>query len=372
MKPSDTKKRALDLSTGVAAAYPSKLLCEIGWDVVKVEPEQGDPLRAVTSRWGADNGSAFAFVNMGKRFIRADNAMLIALAEHSDVVIGNFSAQGLAEAGLTRDLIHALRPSSVICSVSPFGLTGPKSNWVATDMIMQAASGMMFITGEYDQPPMQLPPYAAEMTGGLSAASAILAARRLYKQSGELQVLDISIVEAMTSLVHSQVSRYLKTGEVARREQKVKQALRMAPAADGFVYCAPGPVATVNMQGIAELLKEPRLAEDRFQTSEGRMRNWDEYLDLMIPIFATRTARHWFDAAESLHLTFALVQTVEELFQCPQLAFRKFWRRLERPDGKQVSIPGSPIRIDKISVNPRPASFNPGQHTEEIALEWLS
>ncbi len=184
-------------------------------------------------------------------------------------------------------------------------------------------------------------------------------------------MLDLAIVEAMAALTHGQVSRYFRSGEVARREQKIKQALRMAPSADGFVYCAPGAVRNVAMDGIARLLQEPRLAEGRFQTAEGRMQNWDEYLQLMLPPFATKSSREWFDRAEELHLTFALVQTVDELFQCPQLGSRNFFQSVSAPNHAAALLPGRPFIMNGIDPAERSAPQVPGQHNEEVLREWL-
>src|SRR5690606_3698413 len=121
------------------------------------------------------------------------------------------------------------------------------------------------------QAPQQLPPYAAAITGGIAGATAALAAARSARADGVVRRVDVSTVEAMASHTYSQTSAYVYRGEVHRREQREKQALRMVPASDGYVYCAPGAVANVDMRGVAELIGEPRLAEERFQTAEGRM-----------------------------------------------------------------------------------------------------
>ncbi|HJN49249.1 MAG: CoA transferase [Pseudomonadales bacterium] len=367
------RKRALDLATGVGAAYPTKLLSDVGWDVVKVEPEQGDPLRKLSSRWGGGEGGAFAYVNHGKRGVRVDADTVSALAQQADVVVGDFSHQGRFESGLNALPLDELSPREVVCSVSAFGLSGPRSHWASCDLIMQAASGMMFITGEADQAPMQLPPYAAAMTGGVAAAAVIMAAVRAHRidPEKETRMLDLAIVEAMVALTHGQVSRYFLKGEVARREQRVKQALRMAPSADGFIYCAPGAVANLAMDGIALLLDEPRLAEERFRSAEGRMQNWDEYLRLLLPPFAKKSSREWFAKAEELHLTFALVQTVDELFKCPQLKDRGFFQPVTAPNTRAALLPGRPFIMDGIDANFGNAPHQPGEHNEEVLREWL-
>ncbi|MEX2032555.1 MAG: CoA transferase, partial [Dehalococcoidia bacterium] len=297
---------------------------------------------------------------------------LDALASAADIVIGDFSPGGCAVSGIAAEMFHGLSPRLAVVSVSPFGLTGPKAGLAASDMVVQAASGMMFLTGEYDQAPQQLPPYAAAITGGVAAASAALAAARSARADGVTRRVDVSMVEAMASHIYSQTSAYVYRGEVPRREQRLKQALRMVPASDGFVYCAPGAVANVDMRGVAQLIDEPRLAEERFQTAEGRMQNYQEYLDLFVPPFAQKTAQEWFVEAERLHLTFALVQTIDDLFSCPQLASHSMLRDVPGPDGQPVAMPGRPFRLEGGPPEAsRPWPATPGEHTDEVLRDWL-
>ena len=365
------RRRALDVSCGVGAAYAAKLLAELDWDVVKYEPAAGDPLRARVSRWGGGAGGAFAFVNQGKRGVSGDH--LVALAAAADVVIGDFSPPGLADAGLDPKTADALAPAQAVVSVSAFGLTPPRASWAASDFTVQAASGLLYLTGEWDQPPQQMVPDQAALLGGVTGASAATLAAGLGRRTGTRQYADISMTETLTSFAYSAVSQYVHRGEVAAREQRIKAGLRMVPAADRFVYCAPGAVAAMRMDGIAELLAEPRLAEDRFQTAEGRMQNWDEFVALFAPPFRTRTAQEWFERAEAMHMTFALVQTTDDLLTCPQLTARDLLRPVPGPGGTELHLPGRPFRIDGTSsLDLRPAPPQPGSDTADVLGDWLS
>lgn len=366
------RPRALDIGTGVGAGYAARLLAETGWDVVKAEPPAGDPLRAAESRWGGGAGGAFIFANAGKRSVSVDAVTLHQLAAAADVVIGDFAPSGLDAMGLPGGAYESLTPRQAIVSVSAFGLAGPKAGWASTDLIVQAASGLMFLTGEFDQPPMQLPPYQGAIMGGIAAASATLLAVRTARTSGHLQRADVSLVEALAVHTASQVSEYVYDGAVARREARIKAGLRMVPASDRFVYCAPGAVATMRMDGVAQLLDEPRLAEERFQTAEGRMQHFDEFVALFVPPFRRKTAQEWFEEAEALHLTFALVQTVDDLFACPQLEARGLMREVEAPDGRTIVMPGRPFQsIGGPEPAGLPAPAHAGMHTAEVLAEWL-
>ena len=282
------RRRALDVSCGVGAAYAAKLLAELDWDVVKYEPAAGDPLRARVSRWGGGAGGAFAFVNQGKRGVSGDH--LVALAAAADVVIGDFSPPGLADAGLDPKTADALAPCGagrrVGLRVRPdpaqgvlggqrlhrpgrqraalhdrrVGPAAPADGARPGRPARRGDRGQRRHPGRRPRPPHRHPPVR----------------RHLHDRDPDL-----------VRLQRRQPIRAPRRGR-QRREQRIKgnPSLRMVPAADRFVYCAPGAVAAMRMDGIAELLAEPpRLAEDRFQTAEGRMQNWDEFVALFAPPF---------------------------------------------------------------------------------------
>jgi crotonobetainyl-CoA:carnitine CoA-transferase CaiB-like acyl-CoA transferase len=374
------RPRCLDLGVGFAPAYATKLIADVGWDVVKVEPAGGDPLRREPSPWGGQSrglgrsqGGAFAWANQGKRSVSANGDLLRRLVAAADLVVADFSAAARVVSGLPDDAFEAITPRLAVVSITPFGLHGPRAGWAASEIVVQAASGMMFLTGEWDQPPMQLPPHSAQTLGAVAAAGAALAAVRVARRDGGVRRADVSMVEAMTGQTYVAFSRYVHRGEVMRREQRVQQIIRMAPAADTYVYCAPGAARTANMKGIAVLLDQPLLAEERFQTPEGRMDNWEEFVRLFVPPFATKPAKQWFEEAEALDLTFALVQTVDELFSCPQLTARRFFRPQPGPDGHDVLLPGPPFRVEggpAVSTLAAPATV--GMHTDEVLAEWLA
>ncbi|MCB9484140.1 MAG: CoA transferase [Dehalococcoidia bacterium] len=367
-----TRRRLLELSSSIAAAYAARLLADAGWDVVKVEPVGGDPARHQPSRWGGAEGAAHVALNAGKHSIHATPEEIARLAAQADVVVGDFRASSLGALGLNVASFQELRPRGAVVSVTPFGLTGPKADWAATELTVQAASGLMFLTGEADQPPQQLAPYQAELTGGVMAAAAALAALRVVERD-EPSRIDISLQEVMATHTFQATGPYAYYGEVARREQRIKAGLRMVPTSDGYVYCAPGAVNSMRMDGIAQLLDEPRLAEERFQTAEGRMQHWDEFLELFVPPFRDKTAQEWFERAEAMHMTFALVQAVEDLFACPQLESREFLREVATEGGATYRLPLLPYLTNSAEARREPAHVHAtGADTANVLNDWLT
>ena len=308
----------VEVSGSVAVAQASRQFAALGWKVIRV----GSPVKR-DYRWGQGKGAANAYLDYGK--IETDKT-LTELVEQADIVIGD-------------ERVAAVQGPGVVLVISGWGMGDPRS-W--DDLELQATSGFMSVTGEYDQPPQQLPPYAAEMTGGLAAAATAMAAYMECNRVGHSIRIDFALADVLTTFVQSETGRYASTGEVAGRESRVKYALRMVPTADGFLYCAPGAVMNVAMDGVAKLTGEDRLADERFSTAEGRMDNWDEYVGLMVGAFASHSAAFWFAEAEKLHLTFALVQFVDDLLSCPQLHDRGLLI-----DSKGTRFPLSGFRIEK-------------------------
>lgn len=128
----------------------------------------------------------------------------------------------------------------------------------------------------------------------------------------------------------------------------------------------------MRMDGIAVLLDEPRLAEPRFQTAESRMAHYHEFVGLFVPPFQRKTAQEWFEAAERMHMTFALVQTLDDLFACPQLASRQLLREVSGPRGELLRLPGRPYRLEG-GPEPvvRPAPAKPGVDNDDVLADWL-
>ena len=321
--------KVLEFGAGIAVAYAGYLLRDMGWDIDRIILDDEDPLISIPSRWGDRNNGLELFLNRDKSVSFDTTNGLQERVADVDIVIGDFSRRALTEWGIQADFFEVITPRVGVISVTSFGLSHHLSEISHSELILQAASGLLYLTGEAQQAPQQLPPYSAEMCGGLTASTAAMALARAYRLDGELRRLDLSIVEAMSMHTFTQSAAFVWRGEVTRREASVKEGLRVVPTSDGYVYCAPGATASMDMKGIAKLIDEPRLTEERFQTAEGRKDNYDEFLALFIPPFREKTAEEWFTAADELHLTFSLVRTVDELFSCEQLETRDIWTEFD-------------------------------------------
>jgi CoA:oxalate CoA-transferase len=307
--------KALDLSHGVAGGYCGAMLRLIGVEVVRADvvgapPLDGDP-------------DALAYVNAGKPTLNAPIApdTLPEALSGCDLLIEDWGAGALERLGLDDDALRAHAPGLVVARLSPFGQEGPWSGWAGSDLVSLAAGGMLFLTGGWDRPPVQLAPHQPALTHGLLAAVAVAAA--LF--GGEAVTLDLSSQEAVLTLSTPAPTEYLYGGTIPAREGTVAAMARIEPAADTWVYAGPGAAATADYPRFGAFLGIPEFAEERFSTPEGRMENWAEHQQLIGPKLRERTAQEWVDAAAEARLTFGLVQSTTDLLACPVLAERGFF-----------------------------------------------
>jgi crotonobetainyl-CoA:carnitine CoA-transferase CaiB-like acyl-CoA transferase len=336
-------RRILEIGSGIATGYATQVLTSVGWDVTKVIPSGYDSLAEMESRWGGGRGGASLFLDKNKRVVDSNNFDISINSENFDVVIGDFSERNLHQFELPASVFDSLKVGCSLISLTSFGLDQSLSNRAHSDLILQAASSLLYLTGEHHQAPQQLPPYTAEMSGGLAASSAVIASVRAYRLDKQVRRIDLSIVEALAIHSFTQSASYVHRGEIARREPEVKEGLRVVPTLDGYVYCAPGATASMRMDGLADLINEPRLKSEKFQTAEGRKNNYEEFVNLFVPPFKQLSAMEWFLRAEELHLTFSLIRTIDELFSCEQLNERGIWSEMKTQTGDTVRIPGAPF-----------------------------
>ncbi len=317
----------LDLSVGVAGAFCARMLQQIGNEAVRVAPED------------SDTDTAMAWANSGKRLIDRDPATVDGLEwirQHlteMDCLVEDRGPGGLEALGLTEAALREATPGLVLVRISEFGQTGPLAGNAGSELVNLAAGGMLFLTGTWDRPPVQLAPYQAQLTAGLLAALAAAAAL-LAGDSREGVTVDLSKQEAVLALINPALSEYAYSGTIPARDGTVAAMARIEQAKDTFVYAGPGAAANADYQRYSTFLGIPEFAEARFATAEGRMDNWQEHQRLLQPKLRERTAQEWTEAAAEHRLTFGLAQTSLDLLDCPVLNERGFFEKMDMPRTK--------------------------------------
>ena len=218
MKPLSTIK-ILDFTRVLSGPYCTAMLADIGADVVKIEPPQGDDYRHIGPFLEDGSSALFATVNRGKRSVvldlnnDADRAVALKLAGDADVLVENFRPGVAAKLGIGYEALSIINPKLIYASISGFGQTGPMAQRPAYDIIVQAMSGIMSVTGEPNGPPTLIGESVADVVSGLSASWAILAALNQRHFTGFGQHLDISMQSSMLALQPLVAARLFASGK---------------------------------------------------------------------------------------------------------------------------------------------------------------
>ncbi|WP_313302890.1 CaiB/BaiF CoA-transferase family protein [Diaphorobacter sp.] len=390
--------KVLDLSRVLAGPWCTQMLADLGADVIKVErPIAGDDTR----HWGPpflrdDEGNStqqasyFASCNRNKRSITIDmakpegQALIRQMAAQADVLVENFKVGGLRQYGLDYDSLRNLNPRLIYCSVTGFGQTGPYAERAGYDLMVQAMSGLMSITGHADgEPgggPLKVGVAVIDVFTGLYAANAVQAALHARNVSGEGQHIDMALLDVAMAIQANQVSSYLATGTAPGRAGNLHPSLapyQDFPSADGNVLLAIGNDG--QFARFCAAVGHPEWSGDeRFATNANRVRNRSALLALMMPVMKTRTTAEWVTLFEDKAVPCGPINTIADAFADPQVQARGLRMDLPRwgdnnaiaPDGiRHIASVANPIRMSATPITYRNAPPALGQHTDEVLRE---
>ena len=366
----------VDASRILAGPYTAMLLGDLGADVVKVEPPpRGDDTR----RWGppfaATGESAYYLaVNRSKRGIAIDlrredgRGVLDALLSRADVLIENFKAGTRETFELSREATRVRYPRLVHAAISGFGATGSFAGRPGYDNVVQAASGLMSITGPVDGPPYKVGVAVVDLATGLHAAVAILAALRHRDATGEGQFIDVSLFDTSLGLLANVASSALLSGEPAERWGNAHPSIvpyETIDAADGRLMLAVGN--DTQFRALCVVLSQPGWAEDsRFATNPARVAHRETLLPMIRERFSRKTVAEWIAGLEAAGVPAGPVRTVCEALACAETVER----------GMVVSVGGVPTvapvpKLDKTPAQATPAPGRVGEHTDSVLAELL-
>jgi crotonobetainyl-CoA:carnitine CoA-transferase CaiB-like acyl-CoA transferase len=370
----------LELTQSLSGAFCAKLLADQGADTLKVEPPgRGDPARHEPPFIGGqphpDRSSLFLAFNTNKRSITLDvttptgRAVLLRLIAERDVMIDTFAPGYLAARGLGYDALRRVNPGLIVASITPFGQTGPYRDYRGNDLIAQALGGFLYTTGKADRPPMGTALAQMEIVAARNAVIAIMAALLQQRATGEGQHLDVSMMEAVVSTPPNFMHQYSFTGAIAGRgfgESAVLDGMHLATG-DSPVTLTTAGTGGNPMETWAAFLDEPRLRDPKFSSRQGRAQYWEELLELVQTKLSQRKAHEFMKEAMDRRLVVGVVQSPEEVVNCPHLAERGSFVALEHPEAGTLRYPGAGFLLD--GVNPVAgghAAPRLGEHNETI------
>ncbi|MGH3354289.1 MAG: CaiB/BaiF CoA transferase family protein [Nocardioidaceae bacterium] len=369
--------RVLEIGAFMAAPFGTMQLADLGADVVKVEdPAGGDPVRA-TGPFLDGESSPFVRLNRNKRSIALDlkhdegKRALRRILETTDVVVENLRPGTLSRLGFGFEEVHAINPRVVYVSASGWGQDGPLSALPGLDIMAQARSGLMSITGTAEGDPVKVGVPICDLVCGLYAALATLAALRVREHTGTGQHVDVSLFESGASFAIWEAGRYFATGEIgkplgsAHQSTAPYQAIRTG---DGWVTV--GAVTPKTWTGLCEALDLPHLLDDpRYQDAFERHGHRDTLIPAIEESSRARTTADVVSALDAAGVPCAPISDMEQVFTDPHLAQRNFFWDAPHPRLGTVRQVGSPLGL--LATPPVRRSAGPllGADTEDVLRE---
>lgn len=380
--------RVLDLTRILAGPTSTQLLGDLGADVIKIErPGAGDDTRG----WGppfldseSRESAYFLSTNRNKRSVAVDIAsedgqrLIRALAAKSDILVENFKVGGLARYGLDYAHLAEVNPALIYCSITGFGQTGPYRHRTGYDFLVQGMGGIMSITGFPDEDggqPTKVGVGISDVMCGMYAASAILAALHVRRETGRGQYIDVALLDTQISWLINQGAAYLVTGDTPGRIGNGHPHIvpyETFPAEDGHFIIAVGNDS--QFARLCTALGQPDWPGDpRFATNVARVTHRGTLVPMIGQITITRPVRDWIAALEEAGVPCGPVNTLAQVFADPQALHRGMRITMPHPaapDG-QVDLIGNPVKLSETPVSYRHAPPMLGAHTEEVLREVL-
>lgn len=366
----------LDLSRVLAGPYCSMMLGDLGADVIKVErPQVGDDTR----RWGPpEAGGEAAYylcVNRNKRSLTVNlkhlegQALIRKLARQSDIVIENYMVGTLDRLGLGYEDLRKENPGIIYCSITGFGQDGPYKDQPGYDFMIQGMGGVMSFTGEPEGPPMKVGVAIVDITTGMFACSAILAALRHREKTGQGQYIDMALLDSVVAWLANVGSNYLVSGELPKRygnaHPNIVPYQPFLTRDNTYIALAVGN--DQQWQKFCQLAGLDDLAHDpRFTTNPERVKNRDTLIPLVARAMLKRPAEEWLAELGKLKIPCGPINTFDKVFSDPQLLFRGMLAEVPHPTAGTVKMVASPM---KLSQTPCDIKRHPpllGEHTEEL------
>jgi crotonobetainyl-CoA:carnitine CoA-transferase CaiB-like acyl-CoA transferase len=381
--------RVFDLTRILAGPTGTQILGDLGADVIKIErPGQGDDTRKwgppfVKDARGADTTESayYLAVNRNKRSVTLDIAqpegqeIAKLLIARSDVFVENFKVGDMARYNLDYEQIKYDFPRLIYCSITGFGQTGPYAPRAGYDFLAQGMGGIMSVTGDPSTPPQKVGVAVTDIICGIYSVIGILAALQHRHLTGRGQQVDLGLLDTQVSWLANIGLQYLTSGKVPQRMGNEHPSIvpySVVPCSDGFFILAIG-----NDGQFAKFAKFAGKAEwagdDKFKTNPARVRNRVELYGLIHDITSRKSQAHWIEGLTDLGVPCGPVNTIDQVFQDPQVLFRGMKVEMPHPlSGKgTVDLIGNPIKLSETPVDYHLAPPICGQHTDAVLRELL-
>jgi len=368
--------RVLDLSQYLSGPFCTTILADLGADVIRIER----PDRPLGSGPYINGERIYELcTNRGKRGVTInlkdmrDKEIFLKLAENSDIIVENFKPGTMNRNGVGYEECKNRNPGIIFASISGFGHTGPYSSRGAMDVIIQAMSGMMSLTGEPDGRPTKAGPSISDTLAGFFATTSILAALYYRKETGKGQFIDIAMLDSSFACLENAVANYFGTGKVPTRVGNRHQTgvpFQDFSTADGAIFItAPRPKMFEAMCNALNL--EHLLADERFNTPNARRLNVDALETEITKVTSTMSTAEVEARLLEHDVAAGRINTIDLIANDPQITARSMVMELNHSKAGSYKVPASPIKMSETTPDnhlPCPAL---GEHSVEVFRDVL-
>jgi crotonobetainyl-CoA:carnitine CoA-transferase CaiB-like acyl-CoA transferase len=373
--------KVLDLSRVLAGPLCAMTLGDLGADVWKVEnPAHGDDTRTWYPPSVGGEATYFLSANRNKRSIAIDlktaqgQELVLQLARHADVLVENMKFETLDRMGLGWENLRKINPRLIYCSISGYGRKSPNAHLPGYDVIGQAESGLMAVTGERGGGPLKHGMAIVDIVTGFNAVQAILAAMFAREKTGEGQFIDMALLDSGIAMLANTGTGFINTGTQPPRWGNAHPTIvpyQVFDAADGTFVLGCGNDVQFKLLA-SKVLGRPDLATDpRFARNPDRISNRDELIAILEKAFLMYPARHWIQKLQDAGVPAGEVRDLDAVFGSADAKARQIVRRQFHPTIGEVATIASPLRLADTPPSYRRPPPVLGQHTRELLSEVL-
>lgn len=371
----------LDFGQIYQGPYATMLMAKAGANVIKIEPPGGEPLRKRVMATGGETTLPIAMLNANKRGVtlnlksEAGKDLLRKMASRADVLLENFAPGTLDGLGVGYDVLKQVNPRLIYASGTGFGLSGPDKDNLAMDFTIQAASGIMSVTGDPDGPPMKAGPTLVDFMGGIHLYAGVMTALFQRTITGQGQLVEIAMQEAVYPTLASSYDYYLKTGKAPPRAGNRQAGLSAAPynafqTNDGWV--AIHVVTDVHWANLLRAMgREELMGDERFTTHAARAKNMQE-TEAIVSAWTRNLGKYEVASiARKYRIPAAPVRNAMEVMNDRHMHERGMLQRINHPVLGEITVPNTPLRLhgaEFVEPVPSPAL---GEHNMAVYGEWL-
>ena len=372
--------RVIDFTRVLAGPYCTMMLGDLGAEIIKVEqPGSGDGTRQWGPPWVGEESAYFLSTNRNKKSVtlnlkhKEGQRLVHELIASADVLVENFRPGTTAKLGLDHEKLAAEHPSLIYCSITGYGKNGPYSDRSGYDFMIQAQGGILSITGPEDGPPSKVGVAIVDITAGLHAANAILAALFHRKETGEGQHIDIALFDTQVGWLANVAHNYFATGAPPKRYGNAHPNIvpyETFSTSNGYVAVAVGTDAQFDRLCVA--VGRTDLGEDsRYRTNADRVEHRDTLVPELQEVFRKQTAGEWIELLLEHRIPVGPVNDIPTVLNDPQVLAREMVLEVEHSSLGPIQQLGPVPKLSRTPARVRKAPPTLGEDTESVLLNEL-